>query len=552
MPRVATFGHFLTNGTFMSNDTISNFPQQQLFASSNPLLSSGQESKFQEEIDHDIFLSNQRASDLERSYEAKRKGSRKKSLPLQRTISEPEPYPFQALGNLLGPAALRIHEVVKAPDSICGQSLLAAASLITQAYGDIHIDGRIHPISLFCLTVGESGDRKSAVDTIALKPIRDYEKMLVSTYKEEKRIFKNRIDTWKKKRQEILNQCSIDHLENQLNDLEKEPEPPLEPNVLLEEPTYEGLIKLLALGQPSVGLFTDEGGRMIGGYAMNGDNMLKTACGLSSLWDGKPVTRIRGAKDENLILYGRRFSMHLMVQENIFSKIQQNELLTGQGLMARCLITHAQTNAGNRPYQEVDLCKDPYIMEYWKKTTEHLDLPFPLNSPDIRNELHPKSICLDSGAKEIWKQFHDEIERGMKEDGSYRAIRRTGSKAAEQTLRIAGVLALFENADTTIISMDVIERSIALMRYYLNEAIRIMELGLIDPDLELAQKTMEWMKKNAVAEPKKIFHLQEIYQSGPREIRKKTAALKIMKILADHGQVFQSAESASAWQLWCG
>ena len=68
-----------------------------------------------------------------------------------------------------------------------------------------------------------------------------------------------------------------------------EPEPPIEPLIIVEEPTYEGLVKYLARGQPSVGLFSDEGGRFVGGNAMNRDNLLKTLAGLSSLWDAKPI-----------------------------------------------------------------------------------------------------------------------------------------------------------------------------------------------------------------------------------------------------------------------
>jgi hypothetical protein len=71
---------------------------------------------------------------------------------------------------------------------------------------------------------------------------------------------------------------------------------------ITEEPTYEGLVKLLMVGQPSIGLFTDEGGRLIGGYGMNTENQLKTASGLCELWDGKRITRVRGG-DGASILY---------------------------------------------------------------------------------------------------------------------------------------------------------------------------------------------------------------------------------------------------------
>ena len=42
------------------------------------------------------------------------------------------------------------------------------------------------------------------------------------------------------------------------------PLPPLKPILTTEEPTYEGLVKLLLVGQPSMGLFSDEGGRFLG------------------------------------------------------------------------------------------------------------------------------------------------------------------------------------------------------------------------------------------------------------------------------------------------
>ena len=47
--------------------------------------------------------------------------------------------------------------------------------------------------------------------------------------------------------------------------MEDSPVPPLHPLVLVEEPTYEGIVKYLAIGQPSVGLFSDEGGRFLEG-----------------------------------------------------------------------------------------------------------------------------------------------------------------------------------------------------------------------------------------------------------------------------------------------
>ena len=63
------------------------------------------------------------------------------------------------------------------------------------------------------------------------------------------------------------------------------------------EPTFEGLTKLFATGQPSLGIFSDEGGQFLGGHAMNTDNRQKTLAALNDLWQGNPIRRTRRVMD---------------------------------------------------------------------------------------------------------------------------------------------------------------------------------------------------------------------------------------------------------------
>ena len=241
-------------------------------------------------------------------------------LPLQRDSSSPKPYPFKALGSILGPAAQRIHEVVQAPDATCGQSVLAALSLACQAFIDVQIDGRIYPTSLYLLTVSERGERKSATDKIALKPIYEWQRMLIDKHKAQLTSYKNEQEIWKARRTFAIKEAS-DNKRDLLICLEIEPQPPCEGLILCEEPTLEGLEQLLERGQPSTGIFSDEGGRLVGGHALNADNALKTACGLSNLWDG------------------RRLSVHLMIQPIVLMQLLNNAMLMGQGLLSRCLFS---------------------------------------------------------------------------------------------------------------------------------------------------------------------------------------------------------------------
>lgn len=92
-----------------------------------------------------------------------------------------------------------------------------------------------------------------------------------------------------------------------------EPKHPRSPKLTSSEPTIEGLFKLFQVGEPSHGLFTDEGGSFLGGHAMNSDNRLKTVAGLSSLWGGNALDRVRSG-DGASTLFGRRLAVHIMVQ----------------------------------------------------------------------------------------------------------------------------------------------------------------------------------------------------------------------------------------------
>jgi hypothetical protein len=87
------------------------------------------------------------------------------------------------------------------------------------------------------------------------------------------------------------------------------------------------LVKLLKEGRPTAGLFSDEGGQFIGGYAMREEHRLKSAAALSRLWDGKPIDRVR-AGDGCFILRGRRLSLHLLVQPRVADRFFCDETLS--------------------------------------------------------------------------------------------------------------------------------------------------------------------------------------------------------------------------------
>lgn len=446
-------------------------------------------------------------------------------LSLHRPLDVPKPFPFEALGSILMPAALAMQRVIQAPDAICAQSVLGAAALTCQPFANIFMDGRVIPLSIFLITVAESGERKSATDKIALKPIYAWQKMLDDAFKEENKKYIRSQELWECKRKEWMKNTSQGPFTDEM------PCSPLHPLILVEEPTYEGIVKYLAIGQPSIGLFSDEGARFFGGHAMSRDNQLKTIAGLSSLWDGKEISRLR-AGDGNMLLYGRRVSLHLMIQEIILEELMRNEMIKKQGFLPRCLISFPESTTGKRSYVEEDITKDQAICKYYDQLNLLLDKKLPINPfPAPQNELKPLPITLTGAAKKEWITYHDCIDLDSGLGKRLEPIRRLSNKAAEHVLRLAGNLQIIDLIETDQIDVEYIQKGIRLVEYYLEESMRIQGCLSIHPDLVLSQRLLDWL----YSKEKDLFSLQEIYQYGPPQIRQASKARSIMMILEKHG-----------------
>jgi len=280
-------------------------------------------------------------SNIKKQFENAEKVERPTPLPLRRETSPARSYPIKELGKILGGAVNAIVDIVKCPDAIAAQSVLAAAALATQAHANVKhpATGEPRPLSLFLVTVAASGERKSAADGRATEPIKDREAELNATHEPAQRAYRDAQAIYEKARDAIIKgkNSSQSDATKKLAALTVPPAP-LMPVLTAPDPTLEGLHKLFAIGEPSMGLFSDEGGTFIGGYGMSDEARLRTGSGLSDMWDGKPIKRVRGG-DGTISLRGRRLSLHLMVQPGISDGLLANATLQQQGLMSRLLVS---------------------------------------------------------------------------------------------------------------------------------------------------------------------------------------------------------------------
>ncbi|MFS2070927.1 YfjI family protein [Pseudomonas sp. CT11-2] len=425
-------------------------------------------------------------------------------------------YPVQALGGILGPAVERMAEVIGVPQALAAQSVLAASALATQGHAGLQLDGRSYPLSLYLITVAASGDRKTAADRCALLPARQWEREQWQHYREQ--LFRYRAAQRQAQRINPADPAPTNSVP-----LEAEPSAP---RLITTDPTIEALIKGLCHDLPSMGLFCDEGGQFLGSSTMSRDNRLKAVTTLSSLWDGSPIDRARSLAGESLRAYDRRLSLHLMLQPYLAMQLLSDPLLQGQGILARCLMTWPTSLAGQRSYQAVDLSIDAALKRYHHRLSALFYQPWSL-SPD--GALQLSTLSLSPLARRRWIDLHDAIEAQLGEFGELASVRPSGSKAADNLLRVAGILAVVE--ESSVVEVDHIQRASALVGYYLTEMQRLTEQEPVCRVKEEADRLLRWLQ----VKDWKRFSIRELNRNGPRFARKSSRhAAKLLVELIDH------------------
>ena len=408
-------------------------------------------------------------------------------------ISNTEPvnsmdFPVDSLCPTLRDIAKDIHHIVKAPLALCCNSILAAATLTAQSFVDVEIDGRVYPVSNFYVTIADSGERKTTVDKISSSPIEAW-------------IQSNS----KKNRQPNVPKFS-------------------DPLKIVARLTLAGLWILLDEYSPSVGIFSNEGGSILGGYSMKSENIDSFSAGLSSLWDGS-VWSIVQANTGAKFLYGKRVSMHLMVQRHLRKDILGSDRLWEQGLLSRILFVEPISTIGTRlPYEAKNIYDQDSYKRYEKRITDILDSGIKIGS-DGALVTHKLSLSLE--AKMLWVKFHDEVEKELAPSGKFRVILNFANKLAEIALRIAGLFEFIENQGAVTISRDTLSMAINISNFYMNHLIKLIE---IDHDQVKRDNVVKWLlKKNKTG----FNHItvQEVNKNGP--VRGVDVVRKIMSQLAD-------------------
>ncbi len=469
------------------------------------------------------------------------KAAKKEPELLRAPIPKTTPYPVDALGPILGAAATALHETIKAPLTLCCQSVLASASLAAQTHFDVLLPwGEKKPLTLFLLTVAESGERKSGVDDVVLSAAKAQERQDMEIYADEQKIYEADLSRWKeiadaanKAAAKAKSQMASDYAAEDNHSCLEKPEPPIMPLKFVTDPTVEGLYKLMVISQPSLGLFSDEAGLLIGGHALNSDNALKTMARWCKLWDGAAFDRVR-AGDGSGVLYGRRLAMHQLAQPDVMAQLLGDRMANGQGFLARCLVAWPDSTIGSR---QIDVFKKPLLRIEIKNLSAKLKTLSEAEPRTGKNkqELDPLELPLNKDAEVMAVSAMNQFETLMEIGGDLSELRDRASKALENACRIAGVLTAIEQGMAAReIGTDYLERALKIVNWYLQEALRIRGSAVVPQSVCDAESLSKWLHFRDY----KVFRTTPILKNGPSQLRNKKRLNDAIKELVDNGYLF--------------
>ncbi|MBB1493303.1 DUF3987 domain-containing protein [Paracoccus sp. MC1854] len=413
--------------------------------------------------------------------------------PLVADARHAAPYPTHLLGPLRA-AVEAAHRETQAPIAIAAQSALAAASLAVQGHANVETLGGYRPLSLYCITIAGSGERKSTVDRCLAGSLDDFD-------------------------------CTV------------------------SDPTVHGLFRILSR-TPSAGLLSDEAGSFLGSYAMKPSQAQQTFGTFNSLWDGKRI-RLARAKEET-VLHGRRMALHLMMQPAVAEKLIGDPMAEGIGFLPRCLIVEPESTIGTRRITTFPESQPPAERSR-ERLVELLSKELPIREPETF-ELAPRRLPLSIEAREALVTAADEIERDQARGNKLESVRAFASKTAENACRIAGVLAMWRDPNADKVEAEDMESGLGLASYYLDEAQRLMGRSALDADLRMADELRIWLQSR----PNRTFLTADVQQCAPRrDMLKRPVADRLLSTLEEHGWIrrlptgalVDGAPRKAAWTL---
>ena len=465
-------------------------------------------------------------------------------MPL-RAEGQREPYPVEALPDIVRAAVEDVQQFVQAPMAMVATSAVVAMAISAQARVDIARDSQlVGPVGLNALTLAESGERKSTVDRYFNRALDRYEKDQRKKMARPLRRYAAEMEAWEAVRQGIKANIRASSKDGESTEAEEQrlvqhderkPHRPRVPQLRVDDATPEGLGDKLVNEWPVAAMLSDEGGTILGGYGMGRESVVRNISALNKLWDGKSVSAKRKVA-ESLASISVRACLHIQVQPSVILDFYRRvgDLARGAGLFARFLMCCPESTQGARLYVDPPTGSDALDV-FDAAMYAALDVEIDLEED---GGCEPPVMVLDPKAKSAWCEFHDEIELQLGAGGALGDVRESANKIADNAARLAAVFQFHERRlPSDPVSPDNLERATRIVRWHLEEARRFFGELTVPEERVRAVQLDEWITVRLHEDGDNRIRANEILQAGPGALRKASVRDEALTLLAELGRV---------------
>lgn len=408
----------------------------------------------------------------------------------------PNEIPTDNLPPLIKEAIEEVSRNIQSPQPMIVSSIYAAISAACQNGCIVsHPQGFTSPVSLYFITLADSGERKTQTDRFTGQALRAFQELQDQKIEEENKQFKSALEHWRQEkkmlydelRRLIKKKLPTEDISKQIKTGLREPTPPKGYKLLVDNITGPTLSRVLNTHHPCTGIFSDEGLTALKAVAT--DNLGN----LNSAWSGTTLNFDRSG-GESFKVRNPRITMSLMFQPGVLEKLlrKENNLWHESGLLARTLIACPRPNAGMRKValQEFEW---PALEAFNSRIRALLEASHPAGG--ISN---PEVLTLSSYAKHAWGEFAADVEKAQLSWGVLSDVKAFASKIAENALRMAALNQRMESDDLEINPKNM-HRAIAVCGWYLDEFKRLFGEGSQRPEeLVVADTIYQWLWKKCL------------------------------------------------------
>jgi hypothetical protein len=463
-------------------------------------------------------------------------------------------FPLAALPDALRLAGMEIARFDKVP---VASPATIALSMIATALGKLAIieerEGLEHYAALFFALIAASGERKSPPFKKLQYPFVRHIEDTLCDYERKKgeveaynSVIEARIKRLTKDAEKAESQFERQDIARQISDLRQEMQAlPPHPRRFTSDYTEQVLFRLMESHDGAFSIQSGEGrpvfDSILGKYSGDG----KTGDGIILAGiSGDTITRDRigsaesGGQEHGVILHPC-LNVCIMIQPDKYLQAARHPNLRASGALARIFPVWLPSLVGTRlEDRDEPGLNDAALAGYNAIIFKLLD----------KEREIPHRVKLSSDAAEHRRQFHNQIEAMMAEDGDFTDVRDIASKATSQTVKLALVLHIAMDSDVldrdeSEIPLSTWMRAAALGFYFLNQAVASQRYADEDKAMEPVRRILEWMKKES-AKGKNTFSFTDLLQNSPR-LRPTAKELEgIMDVLIDHRQVIKTDSGA--------